>query len=160
MKVIKLCSGPGNGVDTACLMTASNMLIGKGYMGDEATCQCSLIRKIIIHANDSMLQTQRNELLGPLVFEILGTKNSAALQRRARFCLQWMEANGLETKKAQYAFDNHYYEEVASLLGVQLRFDLQIKVPKLILDLAAIGDKRPVEPKITEEQLCKTLSKC
>lgn len=72
-KRIRLCRGKGNGVDTACLMTASNMLIGRGEDGDRNHCVCLVIRKFILFVNDMMPDDLRDELLAPLAWEILGT---------------------------------------------------------------------------------------
>jgi len=88
MRVIKLCSGEGNGIDAACLMTASNMLIGRGEDGDKNWCVCPLLREFIIQTNDAMPDDLRAELYGPLVFEILGTRNDdhdVILQRAFAF---------------------------------------------------------------------------
>lgn len=70
---IKLCHGPGNGVDQACLMTASNMLVGNAGLGDEASCQCLVIRHFIIPTNDQMPIELLWELYGPLAWDIVGT---------------------------------------------------------------------------------------
>lgn len=63
---LKLCRGAGNGVDSACLMTAANMLTGNGARGDEAVCVCPVIRAFIIPTNDCMADDLRQELYGPL----------------------------------------------------------------------------------------------
>ena len=75
MRVIRLTRGSGNGVDEACLMTASNMLIGCGEQGDKNNCVCPLLRAFILPTNDSMPKDTLGELYGPMVFEILGTRS-------------------------------------------------------------------------------------
>lgn len=72
-KRIHLCQGSGNGVDQACLMTASNMLIGRGEDGDMNHCVCPVLRIFIMNVNDPMPDDLRDELLAPLAWEILGT---------------------------------------------------------------------------------------
>ena len=91
MRVIKLCSGSGNGIDQACLMTASNMLIGRGEDGDQNSCVCPLLRSFIIATNDVMPGDVRQELYGPLVWEILGTRNNdiEIMQKRAFAFADW-----------------------------------------------------------------------
>ena len=74
MRLIKLTHGQGNGINKACLMTASNMLIGKGQDGDKNSCVCPVIRKFIILTNDKMPESLLGEIYGPLIWEILGTK--------------------------------------------------------------------------------------
>tara|TARA_Y100000593_G_scaffold68386_1_gene125674 strand:+ start:2785 stop:3504 length:720 start_codon:yes stop_codon:yes gene_type:complete len=90
-KVIKLTKGAGNGINSACLMTASNMLIGKGEKGDEVTCQCSLIRTFVITTNDSMPSKLRCKLYSPLIYEIIGTKTTDpdVIQQRAFAFADW-----------------------------------------------------------------------
>ena len=84
MRVLNLCHGKGNGVDTACLMTASNMLIGKGEDGDFNSCVCPILRTFIIKTNDRMPLRFLGELYGPLVWEIVGTRNDDMEVRKAR----------------------------------------------------------------------------
>lgn len=74
---INLTHGAGNGVDKACLMTASNMLIGKGEDGDNSSCVCPILRRFIITTNDAMPIGLLGELYGPLAWEIIGTRNDA-----------------------------------------------------------------------------------
>ena len=75
MRVLNLCHGEGNGVDSACLMTASNMLIGKGHEGDQNSCVCPILQRFIIRTNDLMPVELLGELYGPLAWEIIGTRN-------------------------------------------------------------------------------------
>jgi hypothetical protein len=91
MRVINLTHGAGNGTDKACLMTASNMLIGKGELGDINDCVCLLLRRFIIITNDVMPIPLLRELYGPLVWEILGTRTDdpVVLQQRAFAFADW-----------------------------------------------------------------------
>ena len=94
MRIVKLCHGQGNGIDKACLMTAANMLIGKGADGDKSTaknCICPIIRRFIIKTNDAMPSGLLSELYGPLVWEILGTRsqNPEVNQARAFLFADW-----------------------------------------------------------------------
>ena len=93
MRVIKLCKGEGNGVDSACLMTAASMLIGKPEEGDETSCVCFVLRSFIIPTNDEMPNGLRNELYGPLVWEILGTKTNdlQVLVERSQCFADWAQ---------------------------------------------------------------------
>ena len=84
MRVINLCAGEGDGKKTACLMTASNMLIGKPENGDKSSCVCPLLRSFILVTNDAMPDAIRNILYGPLVWEIVGTRNNNNDVLRAR----------------------------------------------------------------------------
>ena len=86
MRVINLTHGAGNGIDTACLMTASNMLIGRGEDGDNNSCVCSLLRLFIVLTNNPMPLPLLRELYGPLAWEILGTRNDDPAVMRARAC--------------------------------------------------------------------------
>ena len=91
MRVIHLTHGAGNGVDKACLMTASNMLIGRGEDGDQNSCVCPLLREFIIPTNDAMPEEMLGELYGPLAWEILGTKteDTDVLVQRALAFADW-----------------------------------------------------------------------
>lgn len=210
-RVIRLTSGAGNGVDQACLMTASNMLIGKGSMGDVATCQCDLIRAFVIPTNDAMPDDLRCELYGPLVYEILGTKTDdpQLLQQRAFAFADWavreiapiaLRANGLaeDAKKleglpticddataaavadaaARAAADAVAAAVAAASAATHAAHAARAaaasaaahaaraaantiwrKCPEIILRVAAIGDRRPVEPACTVDELADALSK-
>ena len=85
MRVIHLTSGEGNGVDKACLMTAANMLIGRGKDGDHCHCVCPVIREFIIATNDLIAEYSEallDELYTPLIWEILGTKADSETERK------------------------------------------------------------------------------
>lgn len=85
-KRIHLTHGAGNGVDRACLMTASNMLIGRGQDGDNNSCVCPVIRRFIIATNDSMPESLLGDLYGPLAWEILGTATGDPKIEQQRAC--------------------------------------------------------------------------
>ena len=89
MRVVRLTHGPGNGVDKACLMTASNMLIGRGEDYDDNACVCPVLRQFIIYTNDNMPIELLEELYTPLVWEILGTRNNKVLQLRVFAFVDW-----------------------------------------------------------------------
>ena len=91
MRVLNLCHGQGNGVDSACLMTASNMLIGKGEDGDRNSCVCPILREFIIKTNDRMPLEFLGGLYGPLVWEIVGTRNDdmEVMEARAFKLVDW-----------------------------------------------------------------------
>lgn len=88
---VYLSRGAGNGIDIACLMTASNMLIGRGEEGDGCTCQCPIIREFIVRTNDLIPDKPRNLIYGPLVYEILGTRTDSrdVESRRAIALTDW-----------------------------------------------------------------------
>ena len=92
MRVINLTHGKGNGIDKACLMTASNMLIGKPEDLDNNSCVCPLLRKFIIITNDNMPLKLLRELYTPLIWEILGTRNDdpVILQKRTYCFADWV----------------------------------------------------------------------
>lgn len=75
-KPLKLCRGAGNGIDKACLMTAANMLIGRGDAGDEAVCTCEVLRGFILRTNDAMHWQTRRRLYGPLPWSLVGTRTT------------------------------------------------------------------------------------
>ena len=92
MRVINLTHGAGNGVDEACLMTATNMLLGRGELGDkEGDCICPVIRAFIIPTNDAMPKHLLGEIYGPLVWEIPGTKTDdvEVIRQRAYAFADW-----------------------------------------------------------------------
>lgn len=91
MRVIRLTHGAGNGVDKACLMTASNMLIGRGADGDNNSCVCQVLRGFIVRTNDRMPESLLGELYGPLAWEILGTRNDdrTVMLQRADMLFRW-----------------------------------------------------------------------
>jgi len=91
MRVINLTHGEGNGIDKACLMTASNMLIGKPEDLDNNSCVCPLLREFIIITNDGMPLELLRELYTPLIWEILGTRNDdpVILKKRAYCFADW-----------------------------------------------------------------------
>ena len=172
MRVIKLCSGKGNGIDTACLMTASNMLIGRGEDGDENSCVCPVLREFIIQTNDVMPDDLRAELYGPLVFEILGTRNDdvEVLRQRALAMADWavreiepiaLDEAGLkimadtlrslpeivdrQTADATFAAVADAYATYTALAvnAVYAADPIWRLCPEIILRVAAIGDLRP-----------------
>jgi hypothetical protein len=90
-RVLRLTHGKGNGVDAACLMTASNMLIGRGADGDQNGCVCPIITAFIIPTNDDIPEALLGELYGPLLYEILGTRTDdfEVMKRRAYVFTDW-----------------------------------------------------------------------
>lgn len=91
MRTLKLTHGPGDGISSACLMTASNMIIGRGEDRDKNSCVCPVIREFIIVTNDAIPESILGELYGPLVLEILGTKTEDldTMRRRAYCFADW-----------------------------------------------------------------------
>ena len=91
MRVLNLCHGKGNGVDKACLMTASNMLIGKGKHGDYNSCVCPILQRFIFRTNDRMPVELLGELYGPLAWEIIGTRNDkrSVIEARVFKLVDW-----------------------------------------------------------------------
>jgi len=91
MRRINLTHGRGNGVDSACLMTATSMLIGKPEELDECSCVCPIIRAFVIKTNDSMPKQLLGDLYGPLIWEIPGThtEDTGVIVQRAYKCVDW-----------------------------------------------------------------------
>ena len=91
MRVLNLCHGKGNGVDKACLMTASNMLIGKGKHGHYNSCVCPILQRFIFRTNDRMPVELLGELYGPLAWEIIGTRNDnrSVIEARVFKLVDW-----------------------------------------------------------------------
>lgn len=73
MRTIKLCRGAGNGIDSACLMTAVSIVSGAKIPDDKPSCVCPTLRAFIIKCNDSMPDNLRSELFTPLIWELPGT---------------------------------------------------------------------------------------
>jgi hypothetical protein len=149
MKVVKLCHGPGNGIDTACLVTASNMLIGKGHMGDSPTCQCPLIAGIAIVTNDGMPDNVRHKLLTPLIWEIINTRNSEAIPKRLNHIHNLLLSYNSELFRSE---DLESVGRRAAQALISKSVPWQVLVT-LMLDLSMIGDKRPRET-LTKDELC------
>lgn len=100
MRTIKLCHGPGNGINEACLMTASNMIIrdddeisilSSREELDENDKVCPIIREFIIVSNDSIPINILGELYTPFVWEILGTNTNDIniMIERVRILYNW-----------------------------------------------------------------------
>lgn len=75
MRTIRLCRGPGNGIDTACLATAVAMLAGEPEHRDSPECLCPVIRSFVVATNDAMNQERRSKLYGDLPWLLIGTNN-------------------------------------------------------------------------------------
>lgn len=92
MRVINLCHGEGNGVNTACLMMATNMLIGRGQDGDDAKCVCPVLRRFIIATNDGLPEDKLGELYGDLAWEIIGTRTNdlQVMLKRTFAMVDWL----------------------------------------------------------------------
>lgn len=73
MRVITLCEGAGNGKNTACLLTASNMVRGEGECLDSNPTVDAFLDGFIPNTNDWMPGNLRNEIYSPFIWEINGT---------------------------------------------------------------------------------------
>jgi hypothetical protein len=80
MRTIKLCFGAGNGVDTACLMTAVSIVTGAESPTDSPSCVCPILRAFIVKCNDNMPDALRSELFTPLIWELPGTQTTVENQ--------------------------------------------------------------------------------
>ena len=197
MRVIKLTHGKGNGLNQACLMTASNMLVGRGTDGDENSCVCPLLRSFIVPTNDAMPEELLAELYTPLIWEILGTRTEdrEVLQARADAFVDWavreiapiaLRCRGFEAEAAKLeslpaiidvetaraaahaayaaahaanaanAAANAAYAAVNAANAASAEI-IWRKCPEIIRRVASIGDKRPVECVINEDQLACAL---
>ena len=187
MRVINLTHGAGNGVDEACLMTATNILLGRGELGDkEGDCICPVIRAFIIPTNDAMPKHLLGEIYGPLVWEIPGTKTDdvEVIRQRAYAFADWglrevsplyLDDEGVEKMRAcpqvvdeethANAYANAYekayaYANAAAYAAAAANANPKVwpMCADIIRRVAAIGDKRPVECVLTHDQLAESLA--
>ena len=186
-KPLRLCNGAGNGVDTACLMTATNMLIGRGDKGDEAVCVCPVLRAFIITTNDCMPDDLRQELYGPLPWLLIGTKTSdvSVMVRRAEILSEAAQelaksaaksaaesakyaaksADDAAKSAAMYADDAAMYAAESAKYAAMYADDAaeQRRIWMLCRDAlvraAEVGSKTPVEIVMTPDEICAALSK-
>lgn len=196
MRVINLCHGAGDGVSSACLLTASNMVMGRGEFLDENDCVCQILRDFIVETNDSMPLDILGRIYTPLIWEIIGTKtnNKKILKRRARklidmcFDLHHKYIKEIDKpkrinrktiekfKKNDYSVDlygmlvaygwrdytecgQHAANFIQYIYCYTRKKDNKIweECPKIIREIAKIGDKRPIETVITHDQLADSL---
>lgn len=213
-KPLRLCHGAGNGIDKACLMTATNMLRGRPEARDGCdSCTCMLLARFIVCTNDTMRACDRHEVYGPLPWEIMGTytEDPKVLLKRARVlvdgCRDMLQAPYCDAQSYIYMDRAEGYLRHAAdggggslqsrlvsavtnatsalcassrggshalyeggVLGRVLRYTTApYKSPvktrvganrcrNLILEVCKIGDKRPVELKMTPSQLSTALA--
>ena len=159
-KPLRLCHGAGNGVDTACLMTATNMLIGCGNKGDEAVCVCPVLRAFIITTNDCMPDALRQELYGPLPWLLIGTKTDdiGVMVRRAEIlsdaAQELAEYAAEAAKSAEYA---EYAAKSAKYAAAERRIWTICR--DALVRAAEVGSKTPTEIVMTPDEICAALSK-
>jgi len=153
-KPLRLCHGAGNGVDTACLMTATNMLIGCGNKGDEAVCVCPVLRAFIITTNDCMPDALRQELYGPLPWLLIGTKTDdiGVMVRRAEIL---SDAAQELAEYAEYAAKSAKY--AAEYAAAERRIWTICR--DALVRAAEVGSKTPTEIVMTPDEICAALSK-
>ncbi len=176
-RVLKLTHGIGNGVDKACLMMASNMLIGRKEDGDKNGCVCPVITAFIIPTNDAIPEYLLGELYGPLLYEILGTRTDdfQVMARRAYVFTDWsfrtawpiyLRALGCEKEAAALeSLDEIVDAKTAALAALAALADrfrsahekICRSCPGVIRRAAAIGDRRPVETCMTLPELVEAL---
>jgi hypothetical protein len=83
-----LCAGPGDGVNTACWMTAVSMYAGKGASWrDQPACVCRVIRPACVSVNDMMTQSERVRYIWPRRFLPVDTATTDFAVRQARACI-------------------------------------------------------------------------
>ena len=178
---MQLCVGAGNGVDTACLMTATNMLIGKPELLDkEGDCICPFIANFVRQSNDAIGTFDRkllNDLYSPLVWELPGTRNPDSVPLREKYLLNWLlelltpqvhdiyavcrtrYGKSVEAVRKMYADSGTSWlpQNVIAFMRIYASFwrstDIFHHCPDLIRGMAAIGDRRPVETVMTQEEL-------
>jgi hypothetical protein len=180
MQIIKLTHGAGNGVDAACLMTASNMLIGRGKDGDDNSCVCEILRNFIIPINDSMPLDLLTEHFGPLTWEILGTRTDDEDVKQQRMYAfadwsvremapLWLESYGDKANADKLRALSPVVDKETARLAVYVANAANPAVPwsirapmcaAIIRRVAAIGPKRSIECVLTLDQLSERLNKC
>jgi len=175
-KPLRLCHGAGNGVDTACLMTATNMLIGCGNKGDEAVCVCPVLRAFIITTNDCMPDALRQELYGPLPWLLIGTKTDdiGVMVRRAEIlsdaAQELAEYAEYAAKSAKYAAEYAKYaaEYAAEYAAKAAKYAAEYAAAErriwticrdALVRAAEVGSKTPTEIVMTPDEICAALSK-
>lgn len=91
MRVIKLTHGAGNGEDTACLLTACSMVLGKPEQRDKPDCVCPVIREFAMRTNDTIPEERLGQLYSPLIWELPGTYSTSFTVRRKRvtYLIDW-----------------------------------------------------------------------
>src|SRR4051812_30936139 len=86
--------GAGDGKKTGCLMTMSNILVGKPEQLDktnQSNLVCTVMRSFIISTNDTIPEETLGKVYGPLAEKILGTITSdlKIMQERAIMFAEW-----------------------------------------------------------------------
>lgn len=207
---LRLCYGAGDGKTEACLMTATNMLIGQPEQEDKAVCVCPTLRGFIITTNDGMPGELRQLLYGDLPWEIIGTRTDdkeamadrlAVFQRLAEKCQAALTAFGYRVN-GKFRGDVTDLANETMLISRSLRSgrvssDSNLAWPgdmaalivsttvdiidssspnttaedracsiqtvwgwcrEAILEICAIGDKRPVETVMSVEEMVAALN--
>jgi len=186
MRTIKLCRGAGNGIDSACLMTAVSIVSGYEIPDDRPSCVCPILRGFIIKCNDSMPDDLRSELFTPLIWELPGTVTTLENQiLRARVFTHGAQilatyaatyatyaANAAASAAsaayaATYAADATYAASAAyaayaaanaaNAANATSKREVYEYCVTLICIAMSIGDKRPVEIVKTPKQLAEML---
>lgn len=196
-KPLKLCAGPGNGENEACLLTAVSMLMGDSAMSDSPSCVCPLLRGFIPPVNDGMSQLERETYLSDLPWKIIGTNTGDMniLRQRTQVFIDAVNkeesniASHYESlhcsRFALFVFDgkqksvrripNHRVLEqlhlsnktlfeaglFSELIGNATVVLTKIKAwdtcREVILKICEIGNKTPIEPAMSAEDLFEAL---
>ena len=144
MRSIKLIEGGSSGPEHgACWMQAVSFYAGEKW-SDHPKCVCPVIRRICIIINDGCTDDYRGEIVGPRLFDPIGTKVDfkTSKKRVLRLC------------EIAFADDEKHgirsWTDIEIVAGAALsklvgtRSFVQVLLNALD-ELMSIGDKRPVE---------------
>jgi hypothetical protein len=180
MRVINLCRGSGNGVDRACLASAIGMVCGEIGMGCKPNALCPSMYNFIYGTNDRMPEEVRDRLYGPLVYELAGTGWATqqvieARRNHIRARVKGLLASRCTLPKFTRALEEAGWSPASgatidnaiaadpgtalALLASYVDSSLWEECPKILLEAAAIGDKRPVEVVIPPDELAVRLDR-
>jgi hypothetical protein len=166
MRTIHLCGGSGDGIRSACLGRAITMAVGwqEKHLWSACPTLCPGLLGFIIDTNDTMPDSVRNEVYGPLVYELIGagTGDMEIARQRGQYLFdRAVEITGsFEAKIDPNATPGYIGQFAAHLMNIaccngEVEWS---KCADILLEAAAIGDKRPVEIVIPQEQLAEMLS--
>jgi hypothetical protein len=155
------------------------MVCGEIGMGCKPAALCPSMYGFIYGTNDRMPQEVRDRLYGPLVYELAGTGGATMQVIDARSNHIRARVKGLLAGRMLPAFmraleehgwhpaigttiDNAIAADPGTAMGLLASYvdsSLWEECPKILLEAAAIGDKRPVEVVIPPDELAVRLDR-
>jgi len=98
---MRLVQGMGSPEKGACWMSAIAWYAGEQSWTDAPECVCPVLRGLCVWVNDALASdADRERVIAPVMFMVVGSNQPEATKRRLRFVVRWAQQSARKARTA------------------------------------------------------------